>query len=148
MRLNPRLSLLLGLALAASACAFSEERSSPSRTFVDASTPLASALDSTGSPAPARPTLPPGFPLMPGSVSAGLPDDPTVVARWTVPAVGSAAYDFYRRALPEAGLAIVGTYPTERAALVRFRDSGGMLWQMLAELAGNRTQVTVQTDRP
>lgn len=92
--------------------------------------------------------MPPGFPLMPGSVAGGLPDDPTVAARWTVPAVGSAAYDFYRRALPEAGFPIVATYPTERAALVRFRDSAGSIWQLLAELSGNRTQVTVQTDRP
>jgi hypothetical protein len=85
---------------------------------------------------------------MPGAVAAPLPEDPSVVARWTVPVVGSAAYDFYLQALPGAGFSIVGSYPSERAALIRFRDRSGRTWQVLAELLGDRTQITVQTDRP
>jgi len=85
---------------------------------------------------------------MPGARTAPLPDDATLIARWSVPVVGSAASDFYTRALPKAGFAIVGAYPTERAALIRFRDRTGTIWQLLAELVGNRTQVTIQTDRP
>jgi len=85
---------------------------------------------------------------MPEADPSRLPDDASVVARWTVPMVGSAAYDFYMKELPEAGFTIVGTYPSERAALIRFRDPRGRIWQLLAELVGDRTQVTVQTDRP
>jgi hypothetical protein len=92
--------------------------------------------------------LPSGFPVMPDAEPARLPDDPGVVARWNVPQVGSAAYDWYVAALPAAGFEIVGTYPAERAALIRFRDSSGRVWQLVAELVGDRTQVSVQTDRP
>ncbi len=84
---------------------------------------------------------------MPGAKPASLPDDATLIARWSVPVVGSAAYDFYTRALPGAGFAIVGAYPAEPAALIRFRDRTGTIWQLLAELVGDRTQVTIQTDR-
>lgn len=84
---------------------------------------------------------------MPDAEAATLPDDPTVVARWTVPQVGSAVYDWYVNALPRAGFEIVGTYPAERAALIRFRDSSGTIWQLLAELTRDRTQISVQTDR-
>ena len=85
---------------------------------------------------------------MAGAEPARLPDDPGVVGRWTVTQVGSAAYDWYVDALPAAGFEIVGTYPSERSALIRFRDSGGRTWQLLAELVGDRTQISVQTDRP
>jgi hypothetical protein len=85
---------------------------------------------------------------MAGAKSAPLPDNAGVVALWTIPVVGSAAYDFYLEALPKAGFTIVGAYPAERAALIRFRDAEGRIWQLLAELADDRTQITVQTDRP
>jgi hypothetical protein len=85
---------------------------------------------------------------MSGAEPAQLPADVTVVARWTVPVVGSAAYDFYSGALPDAGYAIVGSYPSERAALIRFRDPAGQIWQLVAELIGDGTRITVQTDQP
>jgi len=85
---------------------------------------------------------------MRGAKPDPVPDDVTLIARWTVPVIGSAAYDFYTRALPDAGFAIVGAYPAERAALIRFRDRTGTIWQLLAELVGDRTKVTIQTDRP
>jgi hypothetical protein len=116
----------------------------PTATSIEAS-PFPIASESGATPGP---TLSPGFPVMDGAQPAQLPDDTTVVARWRVPVVGSAAYDFYMRALPDAGYAIVGAYPAERAALIRFRGREGRIWQLLAELVGDRTQVTVQTDRP
>ncbi len=100
----------------------------------------------TGTSAP--PALPPRFPVMPGASSGPLPSGPGVVARWTVEMVGSAPYDFYLHALPAAGYPIVGRYPTEHAALIRFEVSAGTIWQLLLEEAGDATLVTVQTDRP
>ncbi len=85
---------------------------------------------------------------MPGAEAEHLPGDRDVVARWTVDQVGSAPYEWYLGALPAAGFEIVGTYPSERAALIRFRDVAGRTWQLLAELVGDRTQISVQTDRP
>ena len=113
-----------------------------------AGTGAASPSEFVPSPSELASTLPPGFPVIPHADPSRLPNDASVVARWTVPGVGSAAYDFYVEELPKAGFTIVGTYPSERAALIRFRDPRGRIWQLLAELVGDRTQVTVQTDRP
>jgi hypothetical protein len=99
-------------------------------------------------PSGLRVKLPAGFPVMPSAESARLPNDPGVVARWTVNQVGSGPYDWYVDALPAAGFEIVGTYPSERAALIRFRDATARVWQLLLELAGDQTQISVQTDRP
>ena len=111
-------------------------------------TDAASPSEFVPTPSELASTLPPGFPVMPNADPSRLPNDASVVARWTVPGVGRAAYDFYAEELPKAGFTIVGTYPSERAALIRFRDPRGRIWQLLAELVGDRTQVTVQTDRP
>lgn len=92
--------------------------------------------------------LPPGFPVMPHAEPALLPDDPSVVARWTVSEVGSGPYEWYLNALPVAGFEVVGTYPSERAALIRFRDTSGRTGQLLAELVDGRTRISVQEDRP
>jgi len=119
---------------------------SPSPDVADTRAPTPTELAATPSAPSAK--LPEGFPVMPGAEPARLPDDPSVVARWTTPQVGSAAYDWYVRALPAGGFEIAGTYPSERAALIRFRDSAGRTWQLLAELVGDRTQISVQTDRP
>jgi len=149
---------LLLLALATFGCGLPSEAGrssgaapSPITTRPSSSTAATDAVspsEAGHTPSHLASTLPAGFPVMPGADPSRLPDDASVVARWTVPVVGSAAYDFYVKALPEAGLTIVGTYPSERAALIRFRDPGGRIWQLLAELVGDRTQVTVQTDRP
>src|SRR5436309_13721656 len=143
MRCIGRGAVVLLLVAAASGCTTNEQAgtspiaSSSEGGGLHASTP-------TGSRSSARPAIPTGFPIMAGSQPAPLPDDATLIARWAVPVVGSAAYDFYTRALPAAGFEIVGAYPSERAALIRFRDRAGTIWQLLAELVGDRTQVTIQ----
>lgn len=151
-------SLCIGLVLASlvvSACGTSgagaSQGSPPSSTA--AATPAAAEATVTTQAitppsASARSTLPPGFPLMARAAPVSLPADITVIARWLVPAVGSAAYDFYRQALPREGFSIVGAYPSERVALIRFRDPSGTIWQVQAEQSGDETQVTVQADRP
>lgn len=96
----------------------------------------------------ARPALPRGFPVMPEATAAPLPSDATVIAVWTSDHIGSAAYDFYASALPAVGYRIIGLYPAERAALIRFSGPGGVVWQILAEQIGGSTRVTLQTDRP
>jgi len=137
---------LLLLALAAFGCDLPSEAG---RSSGAAPSPITThALEVGPTPSELASTLPPGFPVMPNADPSRLPNDASVVARWTVPGVGSAAYDFYAEELPKAGFTIVGTYPSERAALMRFRDPRGRIWQLLAELVGDRTQVTVQTDRP
>lgn len=109
--------------------------------------PASSAASAT-STGTSRPALPAGFPVMPGATPAGLPEDQTLIARWTINAVGSAAYDFYSSALPAGGFPIVGLYPAERGALIRFTVPDGAVWQVVADQVGNATQITVQTDRP
>jgi hypothetical protein len=149
---------LLLLAVATLGCAMPREAG---RSSGAASSPINThpppSVEATEAPTPSEvaptssevaPTLPPGFPTMADAEPSRLPDDASVVARWTVPVVGSAAYDFYLRTLPDAGFTVVGTYPSERAALIRFQDSKGRIWQLVAELVGDRTQITVQTDRP
>ena len=120
----------------------------PLQTTVATDAAGPSQLTPAPTPSELPSTLPLGFPVMPDADPSRLPNDASAVARWTVPVVGSAAYDFYLEELPKAGFTIVGTYPSERAALIRFRDPRGRIWQLLAELVGDRTQITVQTDRP
>jgi hypothetical protein len=115
--------------------------SSPS---AGASRAVRSSADASAS---GRPVLPAAFPVMPGAVAVDLPDDPTLIARWTIATVGSAAYDFYSAALLQEGYPIVGLYPAEHAALIRFQGPGGTVWQLVAEQVGEGTQITVQTDR-
>jgi hypothetical protein len=146
------------VALAAGGCGTpNDAANSPGPPSRSASPTASPSVAATRAPTPAElaatPSelarkLPPGVPVMPDAESARLPDDPSVVARWTVPQVGSGVYDWYVKALPAAGFEIVGTYPSDRAALIRFRDSAGRTWQLLAELVGDRTQISVQTDRP
>jgi hypothetical protein len=149
---------LLLLALAAIGCGLPSEGGtssgaapSPITTHPSHSTTATDAANPSEfvpTPSEIASTLPAGFPVMPDADPSHLPNDASVVARWMVPVVGSAAYDFYVKELPAAGFTIVGTYPSERAALIRFRDPRGRIWQLLVELVGDRTQVTVQTDRP
>jgi hypothetical protein len=96
-----------------------------------------------------RPALPSGFPVAPGAVAVPVPeDDRSVVARWMLPEVGSGPYDYYLEALPAAGFPIVGRYPADQAALVRFEIAPGTIWQLVLEHADAGTRVTLQTDRP
>lgn len=119
-----------------------------------ASSPTLMALSSpvaSGSPAEddgERPALPAAFPVMPAASPLPLPVDPSVIAQWSVPLVGSQPYDFYLAALPAAGYPIVGRYPAERAALIRFEPRPGVVWQLLIEQAGDATRLSVQADRP
>ena len=117
-------------------------------TTSSAAPPSVAGTPPTASIGESRPVLPAGFPVMPGAAAATLPSDPTVIARWTVDELGSAAYDFYAAALPTGGYPIVGRYPAERSALIRFTAPRGSVWQLVAEQVGNGTQITVQTDRP
>ncbi len=96
-----------------------------------------------------RPSLPPGFPVPADAVALPLPaDDPSVIARWMLNVEGSAPYESYLEALPAAGYPIVGRYPADQAALVRFEVSIGTIWQLLLEHRDGGTRVTLRTDRP
>jgi hypothetical protein len=153
-RAGVRLSVAAAIALLLAGCSASggggslpaSAAASPSAApFLAGSSSIAPTSAASGD---ARPDLPAGFPVMPGAVAAELPSDSTVIARWTVAEVGSAAYDFYASALPRAGFRVVGLYPAERAALIRLDAPAGAVWQLLAEQVGGETRITVQTDRP
>lgn len=102
----------------------------------------------SGSPA-TRPALPSGFPVMPGALPGDPPPaDPAVIARWDVPVVGSGPYDYYLDALSAAGFGIVGRYPGETSALIRFDAGAGLVWQLVIERSGAGSTITVRTDRP
>lgn len=141
---------LLGLAILLSACGVEGHGTAEATAL--ASRPPATA--STSDPASlqaseVRPALPSGFPVALGAAPQQPPaEDPSVVAQWLLDAVGSGPYDYYLAALPAAGYLIVGRYPAEQAALVRFEIAPGTIWQLLLEGTGNGTRITVQTDRP
>jgi hypothetical protein len=95
-----------------------------------------------------RPKLPVDFPVPAGAETATLPDDPTVIARWTYGKAGSDAYNFYVGALPGAGYTILGQFPGGGGAVIRFQLADGRVWQVVAEPDDGRTRISVQTDRP
>jgi hypothetical protein len=95
-----------------------------------------------------RPPLPAGFPVPAGAQAIDLAADSGVIGQWSLNELGSAAYDFYQTALPRAGYRIVGLFPGDRAAIIRFNTPVGETWQLVSELNNGRTIITVRTDRP
>lgn len=94
--------------------------------------------------------LPSGFPVLPGAVAVAMPvDDPGLIGLWESDQLGSALYDYYRVALPQAGYPIVGLYPGGDVVVIRFRAPGGEIWQLVAHGApGGLVAIEVRLDRP
>jgi len=114
---------------------------------------VAASTPSTGTPAGSgreRPSLPPGFPVLPGALAAPLPDDDAgLIAAWTSDERGSAAYDFYVIALPAAGYPVEGLYPGGEFAIIRFHLADGAIWQLLVHGTDSHpVEVEVRLDRP
>jgi hypothetical protein len=106
----------------------------------------------TAGPSPSaflRVPLPSGFPVLRGAVAVAMPvDDPGLIGLWESDVLGSAAYDYYRVALPQAGYAILGLYPGGEVAVIRFRARGGEIWQLVAHGApGELVAIEVRLDR-
>jgi hypothetical protein len=101
-------------------------------------------------PAFVRVPLPSGFPVLPGAVAVAMPvDDPGLIGLWESDQLGSAAYDYYRVALPWAGYALVGLYPGGDFAVIRFRARGDEIWQLVAHGAPDGlVAIEVRVDRP
>lgn len=134
----------LVLLLAAAACGPTGVAVSPPGT----PTPVATTTAPSRTPVATAGEHPPAeFPVMPGAATATLPESDAVAA-WTIADAGSAAYDFYRRALPAAGFRILGLYPAELAALIRFEARDGTVWQVIAEQRDGGTRITLRLDRP
>ena len=114
------------------------------------STPSSSASSEPSRSAVVRTPLPSGFPVVPGAAPVPpLPDDPGLIAVWESDQAGSGAYDFYVDALPAAGYRIVGLYPGDEVALIRFRVQDGQVWQIVARGKADGTVVIeVRLDRP
>jgi hypothetical protein len=147
---QPAAILLLGLAVLLPGCDAGGHGTAET-TAASTATPSGAPYSDSASPraSAGRPVLPSGFPIPAGAVPGQPPaEDPSLIAQWTLDEVGSGPYDYYLAALPVAGYRIVGSYPAEDAALVRFEVAPGTVWQLLLERAGNATRVTVQTDRP
>jgi hypothetical protein len=123
---------------------------SPSAPSPSAPATQQSAAPMASTSGPQRVPLPSGFPILPGSVPVAMPnDDSGLIGLWSTDQAGSAAYDFYAAALPEAGYPIVGLYPGGAAAVIRFTLPDGAIWQMLAHDGGNGTvAIEVRLDRP
>lgn len=147
MRHSSMLPLLL-LVIVAAGCSVAETGSAGA----GASDAASSASPSSGASASIgdRRPLPSGFPVMPGAVAVTLPqDDPGLIALWESDRIGSAAYDFYALALPEAGYPVVGLYPGGEVALIRFSLPGGEVWQVLAHgVPEGGLEIEVRLDRP
>ncbi len=148
-------SMVIHAVVAVSLSACAAQGSSSLQVTVPASgTPVASAMATqTPGAAPSkeadRPSLPAGFPVLPGAVPLPLPgDDRSVIARWMLATEGSGPYDAFLGVLPAAGFRVVGGYPSDQAALIRFEIGDGTIWQVLLEHREGGTLVTVQNDRP
>jgi hypothetical protein len=141
------------LAVMLSACA-AQGSSSLQATVPASGAPVASPM-ATGTPGAGpskeadRPSLPAGFPVPPGAITLPPPaDDASVIARWMLAMEGSGPYEALLAALPAAGFQVVGGYPADQAALIRFEVRDGTIWQVLLEHREGGTLMTVQTDRP
>ena len=115
-----------------------------------ASLPLGSVAASPSSAAPQRVPLPSGFPVPPGASPIAPPsDDPGLIGLWTIDAAGSAAYDFFLRALPAAGFPITGAAAGDTVAQFQFRVPGGTTLQIDIYAAPNlTTRLEVRLPRP
>jgi hypothetical protein len=113
--------------------------------------PTESAIEPPTIAASARASssLPGGFPVLPGAVPVPMPrDDPGLIGLWESEQAGSAAYDFYTKALPAAGYPIVGLYPGGEFAIIRFRAPSGEVWQVVARgTPEGRVAIEVRLDR-
>jgi hypothetical protein len=76
-------------------------------------------------------------------------DDPGLIGLWSSDVPGSAAYDFYLRALPAAGYRIVAVYPGGEAAVIRFDLPDAAIWQVVIRPGPDATVgIEVRLDRP
>ena len=151
---RPGITLLVLLATVAAGCSPGESDIASGDPSLEGGSQSAPAEPSVAAEASAsavgRVPLPSGFPVLTGAVTVVMPDDdPGLIGLWESAQLGSAAYDFYRVALPEAGYPIVGLYPGGDVALIRFRAPGGETWQLVAHGApGARMAIEVRLDRP
>jgi hypothetical protein len=130
-------------------CSTSPSSSVSSAPSASASTSATAAASSSDSPVSSQRASPPtGFPVFPGASEAPVPaDDGGVAARWSTGTLGSGAYDFYQRELPRAGFRILGLFPGGGGAVIRFA-ADDVDWQVEITLVNDRTQISLQTDRP
>lgn len=138
----------LALALLAGGCELEVGRSLvPPTTRTEQS---AVATPSSAASSGARPSLQPGFPVLPGAWPAPLEEqDPDLIAAWTSDQLGSAAYDFYVDALPAAGYSIDGLFPGGDFAIIRFRIADGVIWQIVIDgQIDDAVRIEVRLDRP
>jgi hypothetical protein len=111
---------------------------SPTPSHTQSFTP-ASRPGATESAAPS------GFPVMPGSDAvAPLPEDPTLVARWTTAANGAQVYDFFVDALPDAGFEIDQLAPGGEAAIIRLTSPGALQLELSLAADGDGTRIDLR----
>jgi hypothetical protein len=130
-------------------CSTSPSSSVSSAPSASASTSATAAASTSDSPVSSQRASPPaGFPVFPGASEAPVPaDDGGVAARWSTGTLGSGAYDFYQRELPRAGFRILGLFPGGGGAVIRFA-ADDVDWQVEITQVNDRTQISLQTDRP
>jgi hypothetical protein len=145
-----RFGLLLVMAEGLMAgCSTIPSSSVSSELSASASTSATAAASTSDSPVSSQRASPPaGFPLFPGASEAPVPaDDGGVAARWSTGTLGSGAYDFYQRELPRAGFRILGLFPGGGGAVIRLA-ADDVDWQLEITQVNDRTQISLQTDRP
>ena len=148
MRVVSLMVQLVLLATVAAGCSVADPRS-PSAGASARASPSPASPGPSASTGDRRP-LPGGFPVLPGADAVPIPSgDPGLIGLWESDRLGSAAFDFYATALPEAGYPIVGLYPGGDIALIRFSVPGGGIWQMVAHGTDDcRVAIEVRLDRP
>lgn len=153
MRRRPIAAFVLFAILAAGCSPAERGIASGGASLAEASPSAAAEPPVTAEPSPSaflRVPLPSGFPVLPGAEAVTMPvDDPGLIGLWESDQLGSAAYEYYRVALPQAGYAILGLYPGGDVAVIRFRARGGEIWQLVAHGApGGQAAIEVRLDRP
>jgi hypothetical protein len=136
------------LAILAAGCSPAESNIASGGPSLEEGSQLPSVVEPSASPF-VRVPLPSGFPVLPAAVAVAMPvDDPGLIGLWESDQLGSAAYDYYRIALPQAGYPIVGFYPGGDVAVIRFRAPGGEIWQLVAHGAPDGlVAIEVRLDR-
>lgn len=149
-----KIAVLVLLLTLSAGCSLAERGiASGGASPAEASPSATAGPSATAEPSPSaflRVPLPSGFPVLPGALAVVMPDDdPGLLGLWESDQLGSAAYDYYRVALPQAGYPVLGLYPGGDVAVIRFRAGGGEIWQLVAHGAPDGlVAIEVRLDRP
>jgi hypothetical protein len=143
---------LIGVSLSTTACA-GPAATGPGSPSAEATGGLPGPPSSgagQGSPRPSPSIgVPEGFPSMPGSVAVDpLPDEPGLVARWTIDTNGAEVYRYFTESLPGAGFTIVQLFPGGAVAIIRLETPTGEILDLSLTGDLDSTRISLKAPDP